>query len=74
MFDPASSADRLPRTVDVDPTKSVEVELAVGDSVQVGEVVCTVVEILDGEVHLRVDPAEGSEEAAETARFSAVAR
>lgn len=50
-----------------------EVELAVGDSVRIGDVYCTVVEIVDGEVHLRVDPADGAADP-NADRFAAVAR
>ena len=70
---PAPLDARLPRT-GKDVEARVEVELTVGDSVQIGETVCTIVEIVDGEVHLRVDPAVGSEVAADGCRFAAVAR
>ncbi len=76
MFHAAPKNARLPRTgVDsagVDLTGVADVELAAGDSVQVGDVVCTVIEIADGEVHLRVDAADASGESA--SRFAAVAR
>ena len=51
----------------------VEVELAAGDAIAVGDVVCTVVEVdaETGEVHLRVD-ADGP--AATPARVAVLAR
>ncbi|QDT17863.1 hypothetical protein [Alienimonas californiensis] len=74
MSRPASSAGRLPRSFDLELNRVVEVELAVGDSVQVGDLICTVVDIVNGEVSLRVDPAETDADAAEQVRFAAVAR
>ena len=50
-----------------------EVTLAVGDAVRAGDLVCTVVEIEDGEVHLRVDPLHECE-SIPTDRFAAAAR
>ncbi|MEM9704097.1 MAG: hypothetical protein AAF907_16780 [Planctomycetota bacterium] len=72
MFDSASYDARLPRASAVDPLRTVEIELTTGDSVQVGEVICTVVEITRGEVHLRVDPIDS--DAANVGGVAAVAR
>ncbi|MFH5805720.1 hypothetical protein [Alienimonas sp. DA493] len=73
MSRPASSAGRLPRTACAEANAVVEVELAVGDCVQVGDLICTVVDIVDGEVSLRVDPV-GAADAGDGVRIAAVAR
>ena len=62
----AAGATPAPRTV--------EVELAVGESVRIDGVFCTVVEIADGEVHLRVDPADAPAAACDEARYVLAAR
>jgi hypothetical protein len=61
-----------PRSAD-EATRTTEVELAVGETVRVGDVMFTVVEIADGEVHLKVDEIEAPDGSV-AARFAAVAR
>ena len=50
----------------------IELELSPGESVRIGESVCTVVEVEPGEVHLRVDPVLPAAAAAPLARRAAV--
>ena len=71
MFDQPA---RLASTCRVDSRVRSEVLLEVGDAVQVGDVICTVVEIAGEEVHLRVDPAGAGTEDAAGLCFESVAR
>ena len=50
----------------------IELELRPGESVRIGDRVCTVVEVEPGEVHLRVDPVLPAAAAAPLARRAAV--
>ena len=79
MFDPPALASRFGASdceaAGAAPvSRTVEVELAVGESVRIDGLFCTVVEIADGEVHLRVDPADAPAEACDEARYVLAAR
>ena len=50
----------------------IELELSPGESVRIGDRVCTVVEVEPGEVHLRVDPVLTAGAAAPLDRRAAV--
>jgi hypothetical protein len=67
---PAVRAGRASRTLRSIPVQHIEIELGIGDVVQIGENIYTVIDIENGEVTFRIDVAEDLCDGASASRIA----